>query len=378
MKPVFRASCRARRPSRQPGRRLGRALILAVLASSLGTHAARSHTEPYSHLELRLEPDGWHGTLVAHVVDLAHEAGIAHPESLLEAAVVERDREPLERMLAAHLIVLVDGDTLRPEWRSFEIVRDRRSVAFAWTAPQRGHPRAVQVEGPLFPYDPPHETYVNLYRDGRLVLQDLLDHGHRVARHAEKADRDIAATIRTFLFEGIHHIFIGPDHILFVIGLLLLGGSLLRLLKIVTAFTLAHTVTLALATLRIVDPPPRLIEPLIALSIVVIGIETLRSLGSGRDRRARIAFAFGLVHGFGFAGVLREFGLPAEAVGVALASFNVGVEVGQASIVLAAAPLLALVRSAHPERGRRVITAGACVIMLAGGYWLVQRLFFTA
>jgi hydrogenase/urease accessory protein HupE len=134
--------------------------------------------------------------------------------------------------------------------------------------------------------------------------------------------------VRTFA-AGIHHIFIGPDHILFVIGLLLLGGSAGRVLKIVTAFTLAHSVTLALAAFQIVNPPARLIEPLIALSIVYVGVENLRSKPGARDPRVPIAFGFGFVHGF-VASVLREFGHRAGARRVMFA-FNAGVEGASAS-----------------------------------------------
>src|SRR5207249_10111735 len=140
----------------------------------------------------------------------------------------------------------------------------------------------------------------------------------------------------------------------------------------------AHTVTLVLATLRIVSPPARIIEPAIALSIVYVGIETLVALDRGRDARARIAFAFGFVHGFGFASVLREFGLPPGALGWSLASFNVGVELGQACIVLAVAPFLAFIRTQSPALARRIVAVGSASIIAAGSYWFVQRVFFAA
>ena len=140
------------------------------------------------------------------------------------------------------------------------------------------------------------------------------------------------AVMQTFIPSGIHHIMIGPDHILFLVGLLLLGGTWGALVKIVTAFTIGHSLTLSLAALNIVTPPPRIIEPAIALSIVFVGADNLVR-GAGRDLRAWVALIFGLVHGFGFANVLREFGLPAEALGWSLFSFNFGVEIGQLAIV---------------------------------------------
>ena len=143
--------------------------------------------------------------------------------------------------------------------------------------------------------------------------------------------------LATFVPAGAYHIAIGPDHLLFLLGLLLLGGSLRRLALIVTAFTLGHTVTLSLAALNIYAPPAAIIEPLIALSIVLVGVDNLL-VGDGatasRDLRPWMAGLFGLVHGFGFASVLREFGLPDEALGWSLFGFNLGVELGQLAFVL--------------------------------------------
>lgn len=169
------------------------------------------------------------------------------------------------------------------------------------------------------------------------------------------------------------HIFLGPDHLLFVIALLLLGGGLARLLEVVTAFTVAHSITLALATLGGVDPPARVIEPLIAVSIVMVGLDNLRAR-SGRDHRTRLAFGFGLIHGFGFAGVLREIGLPHDALGWSLFSFNAGVELGQACIVAAVAPLLALLSGRWPTLATRVVRYGSCAVVSAGAWWLGERL----
>src|SRR5205807_9177721 len=103
---------------------------------------------------------------------------------------------------------------------------------------------------------------------------------------------------------GLHHILIGPDHLLFLVGLLLLGGSVRQLLVVVTAFTVAHSITLSLAALNLLSPPARIIEPAIALSIVYVGVDNLL-VSSGRDVRAWIALPFGFIHGFGFANVLR-------------------------------------------------------------------------
>ena len=174
---------------------------------------------------------------------------------------------------------------------------------------------------------------------------------------------------------GVHHILIGPDHLLFLVGLLLLGGTIRRLAVIVTAFTVAHSITLSLAALNLVSPPARIIEPAIALSIVYVGADNLLIRG-GRDVRAWIAFTFGFIHGFGFANVLREMDLPARALGWSLFAFNVGVEIGQLLVVAVVATALAALRTRSETAGRQLAFAGSVVVMAAGTFWFIQRVFF--
>ena len=184
---------------------------------------------------------------------------------------------------------------------------------------------------------------------------------------------------------GIQHILIGPDHILFLLGLLLLGGSVWRLATIVTAFTLGHSVTLSLAALDVVQVAPRLVEPAIALSIVVVGVDNLLMRNraqlrgaAARDLRPWLAAAFGLIHGFGFAAVLLELGLPREALGWSLAAFNVGVELGQLAIVAIMVVLLAALRRYDVVLAERFALVGCLGVIGAGLYWFVQRVWFTA
>src|SRR6185503_6936834 len=183
------------------------------------------------------------------------------------------------------------------------------------------------------------------------------------------------AVFKAFTAAGIHHIAIGPDHILFIVGLLLLGGTVLRLLGIVSAFTVGHSITLSLAALNVVSPPASIVEPAIALSIVYVGADNLLSTAGARDVRPWIALFFGLVHGFGFASVLREIGLPPRALGISLFSFNLGVEIGQAILVVVVASLLALVRARSPKRARQLVTVASIFVVLAGSYWFVQRVW---
>jgi len=177
---------------------------------------------------------------------------------------------------------------------------------------------------------------------------------------------------RRFVALGVEHIVpLGLDHILFVLGLVLLGKHLAPLLAQVTAFTLAHTLTLFLSSYGVVRLSPRVVEPLIALSIAYVAIE---NVVSPRLRRSRLAlvFGFGLLHGLGFAGVLAELGLPEARRVVALFGFNVGVELGQLSVIAAALAALALVTRLGAPRAT-LARAVSLLIAVVGLVWTVQR-----
>src|SRR5881296_3102281 len=137
----------------------------------------------------------------------------------------------------------------------------------------------------MFAYDPQHQTFVNVYERDALTSQMILDINHTQTEYFAGTRQGVLAVIRKFIPAGIHHILIGPDHLLFLVGLLLLGGSIRRLAMVVTSFTIAHSVTLSLAALNILTPPARIIEPAIALSIVYVGADNLLAQG-GRDVRA--------------------------------------------------------------------------------------------
>ena len=180
-----------------------------------------------------------------------------------------------------------------------------------------------------------------------------------------------------YVRSGVEHIFIGIDHIAFLIGLLLWATRILPVVKVVTAFTLAHTVTLSLAVLDLVQVPARIVEPLIALTVIWVAVENF--LSRDIEHRWRLAMALGLIHGFGFASVLQEYGLPPGAVGLALGAFNVGVELGQLGIVALLMPTLwALdrlwpVRAGEALRQPALVYAPSSVLALLGAWWLAER-----
>jgi hydrogenase/urease accessory protein HupE len=204
---------------------------------------------------------------------------------------------------------------------------------------------------------------------GRLVLLGMNAREVDLAG-ARAVFREVVAR---YLVAGIEHISIGFDHIAFVLAIILWGRRPWPLFKIVTAFTLAHSVTLSLAVLGVVSLPSRWVEAIIAASIVYVAVENffIRDV----DKRWRLSFLFGLVHGFGFAGALRQFGLPDQAIVPALASFNLGVEIGQLAIVVTALSVLYVLDrvTGGGRRDPRVVYVFSGLIFLLGMYWLAER-----
>ncbi len=337
-----------------------------------------AHPVPFSYLDLRLGQSQGHleGSLVAHVTYLARELNVTPAESLLNPVTLESKKEAIQSLLRSRLILVADGQALDLEMLRIEPLTDRQAVALHLRFDTKAFPALLGIQCSLFTYEPEHQTFLNIYEEGLLVNQEIFDKDHTTLEYFTGSRQVTLAVVKKFIPGGIYHIFTGPDHILFIVGLLLMGGSLMRLLTIVTAFTIAHSVTLSLAALDVLNPPARLIEPAIALSIVYVGIDNLMAGKGSWDVRAWIAFFFGLVHGFGFAGVLREFGLPRQALGWSLFSFNFGVEIGQVCIVVVVASLLAALRSRNEAIGQRVTTIGSVVVILAGSYWFIQRVFF--
>jgi hydrogenase/urease accessory protein HupE len=360
--------------------RLRLRLLCAIIAACVCAAPAAAHPVPFSYLDLRLEagapgrPAAIDGAIVAHIFDLAHDLEIDTPDQLLDPAVAASHQRAIEQLLGPRLRVAADGVLMTPEWSGMDIVRDRQSLRLHLRFRPAGAPGTIAVAAALFPYDPNHQTFLNVYEGDRLT-QAILDRGRGPFEYFAGTRQGTWAVIEKFVPAGIHHILIGPDHLLFLVGLLLLGGTVRQLAVVVTSFTVAHSITLSLAALNLVTPPARIIEPAIALSIVYVGADNLL-VRNGRDVRAWIAFAFGFIHGFGFANVLREMDLPARALGWSLFSFNLGVEIGQLMVVAFVATAFAALRSRSRTAGQRLAFAGSLVVIAAGAFWFVQRVFF--
>ena len=249
---------------------------------------------------------------------------------------------------------------------------------------------AIAIDYTLFAdLDPQHRGLLNLQALGQTRTAVLGPQAPTQSFELKAVSR--WAQFIAYAREGVWHIWIGFDHILFLLSLLLPAVLLWRgrqghqwqpaetfrqaffdVFKIVTAFTLAHSITLSLATLGFVSLPSRWIESAIAASVVLAALNNVWPLF--HRRRWMVAFGFGLIHGFGFASVLVDLGLPREALALALVGFNLGVEVGQLAIVALFLPLaFALRRTAFYRR--TVMLGGSLLIAALAGVWLVERVF---
>jgi hydrogenase/urease accessory protein HupE len=349
-------------------------LVAALLAGI--TAPVFAHPAPFSYLDVRLEPAALDVTVVVHILDVAHDLGVPEAQ-LLDPAGLAPHLNALTTLIGGRLQLLADRRVVTGGmWSPPEPVPDRDGIRLRLRYSLGRPPGLVTVAARMFPYDPAHQTFVNIYERDALMTQAILGKDRQQIEYYPGTRQGTLAVIRKFAASGIHHILIGPDHLLFLVGLLLLGGSLRQLVLVVSAFTLAHSVTLSLAALRILSPPAWIVEPAIALSIVYVGADNL-TVRDGRDVRAWIAFAFGLIHGFGFANVLREMDLPARALGWSLFSFNLGVEIGQLLVVVAVSSALAAVRAKSEAAGRRLAFVGSVVVIAAGTFWFIERVFFS-
>ena len=216
---------------------------------------------------------------------------------------------------------------------------------------------------------PSHQHLTSANLNGA-TYEAILNRENPTATFATQ-DRGAPKTFRSFLRLGVTHIFTGYDHLAFLVGLLIVTSSLGSLFKIITSFTVAHSITLALATFNIVVLPSRLTESVIAFSIAYVAVENLS--GKRAMQRYRIAFVFGLVHGFGFSNVLREMDLSPSHLALSLFSFNLGVELGQMAFVLILFPLVLYIESSHWRR--QIQVSVSLVVLSLAVYWFVRRAF---
>ena len=297
-----------------------RAVVLLTAALGFGFQASTvAHDPGLSALDVRVLPDRVVATLSLAPVDarlLVSERGNTLEAIALESIDVVLDGARLPGRVESRSTDSETGGTVVLAFDGRIGARlTVRSIVPARLA--RGHRELLTVRGP----------------DGSVMAERMLD-PREGSVDVTTAPRGSALASQFFAL-GLHHILAGYDHLVFLAALLLGVRRLTSVITTVTAFTVAHSLTLALAVLGVVRVPSAIVEPLIAASIVVVGLENL--LRSENDSRWKLTFAFGLVHGFGFAGALQELGIGAGGIGIAvpLGAFNAGVEVGQIAVATA-------------------------------------------
>ncbi len=350
----------------------GLLLAMTTIASIAGAHPA-----PFSYVDVRVGATSIDVSIVAHVFDVSHDLHVV-PDRLLESGFLAERSRDIAALLGSRVQMTADGIPLAAEpWSPAEALPDRQGVRVRTSYTLRGAPGVFGLNVEMFPYDPAHQTFINVYEDDSLTLQAIVDLGKTRLDYYPGSRQGLLAVARRFTPAGARHILFGPDHLVFLVGLLLLGGSVRRLAFIVCALVIGNAFALTLTTIDLLHPPARLIEPALALGIVYVGADNVMVRG-GRDMRAAVALAFGIIHGFWFANGLREIDLPTRTIGWSLLSFDVGIELAQGLVVVVVSLMVNAVRVRNVAAGRILAYVGSLGIMAAGVYWFVQRVFFPA
>jgi hypothetical protein len=342
-------------------RRPGPLVLIALLLTSAGVLA---HDPGLSSLEVNITSLSTSAILSMSAVDL---------NVLVTGSGTDAERA-LDELARSAVQISVDGQVLPLTTTKIEL--DDKGVnvrlSFAGGAGRKGR---VSVSS-----DVPrrlargHRELVAVTVDGLPASEKMLDADNRSLAVDVAASPSTAGKASSFVALGIRHILSGYDHLVFLAGLILAARTVRELLVALTAFTAAHSLSLALVVVGGVHAPPSIVEPLIAASIAWVGVENLLRERSGS--RGWVVFGFGLVHGFGFAGALLElgFGTSASGVAVALLSFNIGVEAGQIAAAAVMLPIAWVIRS-RPSWQARLMPACSLMIAIAGSYWLVARMW---
>ena len=369
------------------GRRF--ALLLVLLTAFMPAQAA-AHKPSDSYLSLKIDDAGIAGRWDIALRDLEHAIGL---DGDGDGAITWGELQGRHGAIAAYALARLDirADGRGCATQATDHLVDRHSdgayAVLRFTAACAGPVESLAIGySLLFDLDPLHRGLLQVDHRGRNHTTILSP--ARPTWRMGSGDTGLWGQFLVYLTEGIWHIWVGFDHILFLISLLLpavlrrredawlpaesLREASIGVLKVVTAFTLAHSVTLGLATLGWLDLPSRVVEPLIAASIVAAALNNLYPLVS-RGLWA-VAFGFGLIHGVGFAGALQALGLPSTGLLLSLFGFNVGVEIGQLAIVAVFLPT-AYWCGRTPIYPRVVLRFGSLGIALVASLWLVERSF---
>jgi hydrogenase/urease accessory protein HupE len=338
----------------------GGARLLVPLLLLIST-AAFAHDPGLSSVEVRLDGRQLSANAMFTQEDIHRLTEVIHGPAQLDA------------FLAESLQISIDGTPLPAS--SVSVKSDGADVTQVRLSypPVAGQRIKVQ-SGMLAKLPRGHRQYLSILQDGAKRGEQMLDAEHNSLEVKLTGAPPAPPQFQEFFVLGLEHIYTGYDHLVFLFGLLIVGGSLRSTIKIITSFTVAHSLTLALATLNLVALSGKIVEPLIAASIMYVGIENL--FRGDLKRRWVLTFGFGLVHGLGFATALRDLGVGAAGSSVAgpLLDFNLGVELGQLSLAAVALPVIWKL-SQRPRFATLYAPACSIAVLLGGGYWFVQRTF---
>jgi hydrogenase/urease accessory protein HupE len=362
--------------------RCAAALLTVIVVMALAPERrAFAHAVGVSSGEYRLDGNVLYGDIGMSGRELARfmPALDTNQDEAIDADELAAGHDAIARALTSGLTVQGDGKPCLGALDKAWVLEGEGGVVFQahYTCPEA--PTRLVLSMPMLDsLAAGHRHLARVFRAGKAQVR-VLDRSHATwdlddAKAASGGASGQSATgsfAWAMLKLGVEHILTGADHLVFLLGLILVGGSFRSLLGVVSAFTLAHSITLALAALGIFAPSPRFVEPAIALSIAYVGIENL--FVKDASKRWRITFPFGLIHGFGFAGALREIALSRAQLPVALVSFNLGVEVGQLGVLLLALPLVLRARRA-PWFGERGVKWLSIAIAVGGAGLFFVRL----
>jgi hydrogenase/urease accessory protein HupE len=370
--------------SRLAGSRTVRGAILACLFSLLVLQNAAAHDPGLSSLSIRQRTNNLDATLTLAAKDAAQlgELDENHDGTLTQVEFA-RGRPQFEMAVARQVVIGADGKVLKDksihsrldENNNVEVHVDFQAVIFS----------SLEIQSKLCASLPlGHRQYLQVQNStGKTVFESLLSAtADRATVQMPHTNARIAAfeavqSFANFLSLGVKHILTGYDHLLFLFGLLVVARCFVSSLSIITSFTIAHSITLAVATLHLAQIPSRIVEPLIAASIVFVGVENLLRGDIPKARRI-VTFGFGLIHGFGFASALREVGIGSGSgeILLPLFSFNLGVELGQIMVGAVALPIIWKLRE-NPMFITRWAPACSAVVVLLGSFWFVERVWMS-
>lgn len=354
---------------------LGTLVLVALVSGVAGAHQVGLSRGVYrvEGREVAVEITFARGELRGLAPELDGDGDGALGEAELAAGT-----DALQARLGAGVELLADGAACTAALERASLTEeDGARVQLRYGCP--ASPRALTVRLPLLAgLAFGHRHIAQVERADGEPVADLVLHRGAPEASAELPAGDGPAgappppPVGAYFRLGVEHILIGVDHLVFLLGLVVVGGRLRTLIAVVTAFTVGHSLSLALATLGVWRPDGGLVEPAIALSIAYVGAENF--FVADAAGRWRITLPFGFIHGFGFAGVLAEIGVPDASVGAALLLFNLGVEAGQLAVLAVLLPVLAWLGArkffSERARGARWISAA---IVVAGVYWFIER-----